>query len=71
VREQIIRYGEFIVVLKDGKAVAYDSKTGLKMFKGDIERVFNELHEKIEGSLRFDFDDNHGKKKRGLLDWGF
>jgi len=70
-KEKIFRYGEFIIVLKDNRAIAYDSKTGLRIFKGDVERVFNELYEKIEGSFRLAFDDNHGKKKRGLLDWGF
>lgn len=71
---KVFRYGEFVIVLKDGIATVYDSKTKMKVFKGEVEQVINELHEKVEGpfSLDFDFEFNlNDKKRRGVWNWEF
>ena len=72
-REQVFRYGEFIIVLKGDIATVYDRRTRMKVFKGELEQVIHELREKIEGSLNFnfDFEPKGKKKKRGMWSWEF
>ena len=72
-RERVFHYGEFTIVLKDDIATVYDRRTRMRVFKGKLEQVLEDLYEKIEGSfnLDFDFEPNGKKKKRGSWSWDF